>query len=125
MATMDTYEGPGTVLVNNSLLMEAQQVRVSVQSNNREVMTMRKGLAGRSKGPRRSEISIECAVPRDGLEQDFDQSLLDDANVVVVVVMAGTRYQFEGWIDSYEHSQSQDGPAGFNFSIVAGPPSTT
>lgn len=125
MSAMETYEGPGTVLFANSMLMESQTVRVSVQSNNREVMTMRKGLSGRSKGPRRSEISVENAVPRGGLEAAFDDALLTDQNVEVVVVMAGRRYNFEGWIDSYEHSQSQDGPASFSFSIIAGPPSVT
>lgn len=119
---MDKYEGPGTVIIDNSMLMEAQTMRVSVTSNNREVMTMRKGLAGRSTGPRRSEISVENAVLRAGLEQDFDRHLLADKDVAVVIVSAGRRYQFDGWIDSFDLSQSQDGPATFNISIIAGPP---
>lgn len=120
---MDHYEGPGNVLKDGSLLAEAQSVRVRGASNNSRVRTMKKGLAGRSKGPREFEITIASAVPVAGLEQEYVQQMVEDADVQIVVVFAGRRYQYDGWIDDVSHNNDTDAAAGIEYTVIAGKPS--
>lgn len=119
---MDKYEGPGSIIMDGSLLAEAQSIKVSLSSNNNPVKTMKKGLAGRSKGPRQAEIAVSSAVPVAGLEQEFVEKVVDDADVQVVVVFAGRRYQYDGWIDQVSHNNDTDSASGVEFTVIAGPP---
>ncbi len=119
---MDRYEGPGTIQMDSSTLAEAQSVRVRVASNNNRVRTLRKGLAGRSKGPRETEITVANAVPAAGLEQEFIQKMVVDADVEVVIVFGAKRYQYRGWIDDVSHNNDTDSAASLEYTIVAGPP---
>jgi len=121
---MENYEGPGTVILDGSLLAEAQSVRVSVMSNARPVVTMRKGLAGRSRGPVETSIDVSEAVPRAGTEQDFIGKCVADATVRIVAVFAGKRYQWEGWIDQVGTEQSAEASASLSFTVKCGPPVT-
>lgn len=117
-----TYEGPGKIYFENNLLAEASRVRVQITGNNRRVRTMKKGLAGRSRGAVESEITVDNAVPLDGLEADFVRKCVFNEDVVIVVDLAGQRQQYDGWIDSTESEQSVDNEASFSFTAVAGPP---
>ena len=119
---LDRYEGPGEVQFNSRTLAEAMSISVSIASNNTEVLTMKKGLAGRSAGPKRSELSIENAVPKGGLEQEFIKMCVTDQDVTIVHKFAGKDYIYEGWIQDVEASQSTDSPASLNFTVIAGPP---
>lgn len=122
---MDKYQGAGSVLFDRDLLAEAQSVRVGVKSNSNAVRTMRKGLAGRSRGPVTTEISIENAVPRAGLEKTFVEKCVQDADVSIVVYFGNKRYQWDGWIDSVDASMATDSAAQLSFSVMAGPPTIT
>lgn len=122
---LEKYEGPGTIIFDRSTQVEAQSVRVSFQSNDRPVTTMRKGLAGRSLGPAQSSIAVQSAIPRAGMEGEILQKCVAKADVTVVIVLAGKRYSYEGWIDSVDHEQNQDGPATVSFTVTAGPPTIT
>lgn len=104
------------------LLAEASRVRMSIAGNNRRVVTMRRGLAGRSRGPVESEISIDSAVPVEGLEDTFVEKIIDNADVRVTIDLAGKRYGFDGWVEDGDAEQSTDGSASFSFRVVAGPP---
>lgn len=119
---MDKYVGAASILVKGSLLAEAQRVRVSIRSNANPVRTMKKGLAGRSRGPVTSEITVENAVPRAGMEQDFVTMLLVDQDVDLQFVFDGRTYTYEGWIDSVDKESAVDAAAGVNFTVMAGPP---
>lgn len=119
---MDKYEGPGSIIMDSSLLAEAQSIKVSLSSNNNPVKTMRKGLAGRSKGPRQAEIAVSSAVPIAGLEQEFIQKIVVDADVQIVVIFAGKRYQYDGWIDAASHNNDTDSASAVEFTVIAGPP---
>lgn len=118
---MDNYQGPGEIQFNGSTLSEAKSVRVSVASNGKDVNTMAKGLAGRSKGPVKTTINVENAAPLAGLEADFLELCQLSKYVDVVVAFAGKRYQYTGWIDSFDAETNTDNPAAANFVVMAGP----
>ena len=119
---LDKYEGPGEVQFNSRTLAEAQTISTSLASNSSEVLTMKKGLAGRSPGAKRSEISVENAVPKGGLEDEFFQLCVEDADVTITHLFAGKTYIYEGWIDTVESSQGAESPASVSFTVIAGPP---
>ena len=120
--TQGKYEGPGKVFFGANLLAESSRVRVSINGNNRRVYTMKRGLAGRSRGPVESELTVDNAVPLAGLEEDYFEKCIANADVRIVVDQAGKRLQFDGWIDSVESEQSNDAAASLTFTVVAGPP---
>ena len=123
MAQLDNYEGPAKLQLDGRTLAEITTARVRVNGNNRRVFTMRKGLAGRSRGPRETEISLEGAIPRAGYEKDFLAALLDDDNLRLVYSTGGKRITVNFWIDDWEQSANTDGPATFSVS-GAGPAPT-
>lgn len=118
---MDNYQGPGEIQFNGSTLAESKSVRVSVASNAKDVNTMAKGLAGRSKGPVKTTINIENAAPLAGLEDEFVELCQSSDYVDVVVTFAGKRYQWTGWVDSVDLDTNVDNPASANLVVMAGP----
>lgn len=122
---LEQYEGPGTLIFDGDIQAEAQTVRLAYNSNARPVTTMRKGLAGRSVGPGQTDISITSALPRAGMEGDFLSKCVANAFVRVVVVVAGKRYQVEGWIQDVSVDQSQDNPASVSCNVTGRPPVET
>ena len=116
------YEGPGKVFFNNNLLAESQSVRMNFNGNNTRVKTMKRGLAGRSRGAFETEFSIDSAVPLAGLEVDFINLCVTNANVTVSIDLAGKRVAVDGWIESTDVEQSTDSPAQISFSGVGGKP---
>lgn len=122
---MEEYEGPGTVIFDGDIQAEAMTVRFSFNSNARPVTTMRKGLAGRSIGPGQSDIAITSALPRAGMEGKFLAKCVANAFCRVVMVVAGKRWQVEGWVQDVSVDQSQDNPASVSCNVVGGPPVET
>lgn len=122
MSALDKYAGPGTIYLGANALAEATSVSWDLNANNRRVYTMKKGLAGRSEGPREMEITVENAVPISGLEQEYVEKCRDGADVRIVVALAGQQYQVNGWIDRVSGSQSTDASASLSFMVVGGPP---
>lgn len=119
---LDQYEGPGEVQFNQSTLAEAQSISVTVNGNNNPVVTMKKGLAGRSRGAVTVDIQVENAVPKGGMEAEFIEQCVENADVTISHVWAGRTYQYDGYIDSVDTQQGTDSPASVSFTVVAGPP---
>ncbi len=119
---LDKYEGPAEVQFDQSTLAEAQSVSITVNGNNNPVTTMKKGFAGRSRGATTVEIQVENAVPKGGLEAEFIEKCVENADVVITHLYAGRQYIYEGYIDSVEATQGTDAPATISFTAMAGPP---
>jgi len=122
MSVPTEYEGVGQIQFDGRTLAEADNVSVRHAPNNNRVYTMRKGLAGYSKGAFETEISVANAVPKGGLERDFIEKCIAGAFVRVTILFAGKRYQYNGWIDSDEHTSGVQQSATFSFTVVAGQP---
>ena len=116
------YEGPGEIQFDSRTLAEASTVRASVSSNSNQVTTMKKGLAGRSRGAVVSQVTVENAIPKGGLEVEFMDKCVQDADVRITLLIAGRRMTFEGWIDTVDTSQGVNEMATISFTVTAGPP---
>lgn len=119
---LNHYEGPGRIFVGANALAEATSLRWSVNGNNRPVVTMKKGLAGRARGAVQGEINVENAVPIEGLEDDYVEKIVNNADVTVTFEMAGKLYSFDGWIDMGEGSQDTESASRFSFTVIVGKP---
>lgn len=119
---MDDYEGPGEVQFNQNTMAEATSISVSHNSNSTPVTTMRKGLAGRSRGAYTVSIQVENAVPKAGLEAEFIEQCVENATVAISHLFGGRTYVYEGWIESVDTSNGTDQAASASFSVMAGPP---
>lgn len=122
MAEMQDYEGPSEIYVGARLLAECRSLRISVTANNNKVYTMKRGLAGKSDGPRESEATIENAIPRKGYERDFAKLCIEGGYVRIVQRAGKTRRTFNGWIESAEDSFAVDSPASHTATFQGGPP---
>jgi hypothetical protein len=120
MSTRD-YAGPGVIYYNGSVLAEAQSIRVRFISNNNRVRTMKRGLAGRSRGPRETEVSVSNAVPQEGIERDYINDLLADRSVRLGFKVANRTVQSDGWTDGADWEAGTDTPQSFSFDFVGGP----
>lgn len=119
---MTKYEGPGEVLFNSRTLAEATSVSVSIAPNSTPVNTMKKGLAGRSRGPAASTIRVASAIPKAGLEAEFIDKCIDDEDVTIVIIIGGKRRAFDGWITSVDVEYATGSAAGATFNVMAGKP---
>lgn len=122
---MERYEGPGEVQLDNSTLAEATSLSVSNNSGNTDVVTMKKGLAGFSKGAPGAEIQVSNAVPKAGMEADFVEKCVAGTFVKVTHLLAGKRYTYSGWIQDTSSEQGVDSTASMSFTVRAGPPVIT
>lgn len=119
---LDQYEGPAEVQFDNSTLAEAMSISLTINGNNNQVTTMKKGLAGRSRGAVTVEIQVENAVPKGGLEKEFIEKCVQNADVTITHLYAGRQYIYPGYIDSIDAQQGTDAPASISFTVVAQPP---
>src|SRR5690348_16410446 len=119
---LDKYEGPAEVQFASSTLAEATSISLTLSGNNNPVTTMKKGFAGRSRGAMTVEIQVENAVPKGGLEAEFIEKCIENADVVITHMYAGRQYIYEGYIDSVDAQQGTDAPASLSFTVQAAPP---
>lgn len=116
------YEGPGRLYFGANPLAEAKSVRWTVSGRHNAVRTMRKGFSGISRGAPETSISVQNAVPIDGLEADFVEKCIAGAEVRIVVRLAGKSYQWDAFIDEVNSEQDTETDAGVGFTAIAGPP---
>jgi hypothetical protein len=122
---LDQYEGVAEIQIDNQTLAEAVSVNVNHNANNNPVVTMKKGLAGRSRGAYQVEVQVENAVPRAGLEAEWVEKCRENEDVVITHILAGKTYTYEGWIDTVSTQQGTDTPASLSFTAMCGPPRIT
>ena len=122
MAEMQNYEGPGEVQMDSRTLAESSSINTQIRSNSTPVNTMKKGLAGRSKGPVAVTIQVENAVPKAGLEQEFIEKCVKNATVKITHKFGARTYVYSGWIDEVTATNAVDAAAGLSFTVMAGPP---
>jgi hypothetical protein len=122
---MDQYSGTAQVIFNNRVLAECDEATCNIMSQNQEVNTFKKGLAGFSRGPTKVEISLGSAVPIAGYEVDYEDLCVKKLPCVVVMIDAGKRRRYEGWIDTVDKARSTSASAKATVKFIGKPVGST
>ncbi len=120
--TIQQYEGAGTIGINGRILAEATKFTWTISTNDNEVLTMRKGLAGFSDGVTKIEITIESAVPRVGLESPWFDYILKRKPVSATFKFGGKRVTVAGRFSTLDGSQDVSSAASATVKFVGGEP---
>lgn len=120
--TVSRYQGPAEIWLNSRALFECKSIRWSVTGNNNEVLTMRKGLAGKADGPRKSEATIDSAVPIAGLEANLVSHVITGKPCSLVFKVGKTRVQITGWFEEANGEASTDAASNISGTFKGGPP---
>jgi hypothetical protein len=120
--TVESFEGPGTVSVNGRVLADATKLSVKISTNDNDVLTMRKGWAGTSDGAMTTDITIDSAVPRKGMEADYIQLITARKPVSMTVKLAGKRITATGKFRDLDATQDVSSPANMQVSFKGGQP---
>lgn len=112
------YMGPATLFYLGRPVLETDSITLSVQSNNKAVVTGRRGRSGHTKGPKSYSLKVSNAIPSTGLEVDWQQ-ICDDQEVVTLgVKFANRTYTLEGDLADVELTSEAEGGSAkcsFNF----------
>ena len=120
--TPQSYEGAGTIAINGRILAEATKFTWTIDTQDNDVLTMRKGLAGFSDGPTKIEMTIDSAVPRKGLESPWFDILLGRKPVSATFKFGGKRITASGRFKTLDGSQDVSSPASATVKFVGGEP---
>lgn len=112
------YSGPATLFYLGMPVLEADSIRLQLQTNNKGVFT-RKGYSGHTKGPKVHTLSVNNALPSTGPEVDW-MAIAAAQNVVTLgVKFANKTYTLEGQVSDCDYndggSQGEAIKLSFNF----------
>jgi len=102
------YSVPGFVAYESIPVLQAQSISVSVETDNKDVNTLLLGNAGFSPGAKKITISVNNAVPADGMEQAWITIANAQDEVPLSFTLAGTTYNCVGDIRSVKVESSTD-----------------
>jgi hypothetical protein len=93
---MSEYSKQGYIILNGIVLTEAGQVRLRINSNDKPVKTLVKGLSGFSDGAEEATVEFQNAIPRAGFEAEFNALCRSHTTVRVGFRIANKQYEMEG-----------------------------
>lgn len=117
----DHYEGPGEIQFDGSTLADAKNVKVDYTSNATPVMTFA-GYRGASLGVGMTELSVDTAVAKAGMEADFIEKCFSGAKCDIVVVFGGKRRSHAATIKTVSTSSSSEAEGTASFTAFSGKP---
>lgn len=125
MSDPDVYSGPGQIYLGATPVLEAQMIDVSLATGNNTVKTLRKGRAGHSKGSREYTIKVDSAIPRSGVEVDWEAIAEAGEPIEIHVVLAGKTRTYTGDIRDVSLSTNTDSPNKISWTMSASKKSTS
>lgn len=105
---MAVYSAPGFVLFEGTPVLQANQVSMSVETDNKDVMTLLLGNAGFSAGSKKVQISVTSAIPAAGMERAWVTIANAQGEVSLGFKLAGVTYNCKGDIRSVKADTSVD-----------------
>ena len=108
------YSRPYTIAESGAALAEAESVEITINSNDKPVRTLLKGLAGFSDGAEDVGLTIRSALPRTGFERDFGAWAIAHRNVEFAVREANKISTFKGRILTVTSASTVDAPNAVN-----------
>ncbi len=99
MSSVSVYDQM-VVRANGQLLVENQQINLTLQGDDQDVMTIAKGFAGQTPSPKKVMADFTNVVPPTGFEFDAFQKCNDSEKVTMEfeIISSGKRLTSEGFI---------------------------
>jgi len=122
MASVTLYD-QFFVFANGALLSENQQVELTLESDDQDVMTVAKGFAGQTPSPKKVMANLTNVVPSSGFEFDAFQKANDSEIVEMKFQSAATGKSLisEGFIRKPKISSGVGKTVEFSFEFHGGP----
>jgi hypothetical protein len=80
----EDYSPAGYLRYLGAVLAEVSEVKVDFETNDKDVDTLVKELAGHSNGPLKWKVSFKSAIPKTGLEADFVDVAIEHRTIELV-----------------------------------------
>jgi len=116
---MAEYSKRGTLKMNGIPLAEVQEFQEQISSNDKEVLTMAKGMAGHSDGAEMVKLSWKNAVPFAGFEVDFADFAVQHKTATFSIRLANKETTYQGRFTEVNASSSVENPNGVDCSVSA------
>lgn len=117
---MAVYSAPALILYNGQPVLQATRVDHTIDTGNKDVITMLLGRAGFTAGPLSATLSISNAVPADGPEFDWYAIAAAQVEIALDFKMGGRVVSMRGDIRSVKSSSQAEGtPNGIDFEYSA------
>ena len=104
----------GKVYLDNAFLGTLKSFDVSTNGNHNDVMDMNVGLAGRTIGAQSVDVSLSLNCPKDGLEVDLEDDVINAVVHQVSVFLSGEVRNYEGWFTSVKFAGSADNNSSYD-----------
>jgi hypothetical protein len=111
---MTVYSGPGSVEYRGRTLRQAKNIKLQIETGNKDVMTLADGRAGHTPGPEMCTVDVASAIPSEqsgGLEIDFVALARAKQEVEFTYQIAGLRYRVKGDVRGVGLSTDAEGGA--------------
>lgn len=102
------YSVPGFVSFDGIPVLHAQSISMSVETDNKDVVTLLLGNAGFSAGAKKVSFSVSNAIPADGMERAWVTIANAQGEVSLGFTIAGTTYNCVGDIRSVKVDTTTD-----------------
>jgi hypothetical protein len=117
---LQTYS-KGSLFIDGVLVAESVEFSIDKKNNDQKVVTQNKGFSGISPGAGETEVKVTSAVPRVGVDMDYDE-LKDSRKVIQVALVArGKKQMFNGYIADVSENYSATAESKLSFTIMGEP----
>lgn len=117
---MAVYSAPALILKDGVPVLQATRADITMDTGNKDVMTMLLGRAGFTAGPMSMSLSVSNAVPADGPEYNWFAIAAAQVEVPLAFKMAGVTISMVGDLRNVKGSSQAEGtPNAIDFEYSA------
>lgn len=103
-----SYSLPGFVSFEGIPVLNAQSISFAVETGNNDVVTILLGHAGFSPGARKVQVTVNNAVPAEGMERAWVTIAMAQREITLSFTLAGTTYNLRGDIRGVKADSTTD-----------------
>lgn len=115
----------GALFIDGVLVAESVEFSMDKKNNDQKVVTQNKGFSGISQGAEETEIKVTSAVPKVGVDMDYDDMRKSRKVIEVALVARGKKQLCKGFISDVSENYSATAESKLSFTIMAGPVDVT
>lgn len=109
------------LFVDGILAAEEVSCELDEDAGNNVVLTQAKGFAGITPGADQTKLSVTSAIPRAGVEIDYDDRRKKRTPTEFMIARGGKRKQFKGFVMNTKESHGVNKTSELSFEAQGGP----